>query len=76
MPPKGRIEVNDFYCKGCGLCVKSCPNQVISLAQDRLNAKGYHPAEQAADGCIACGICAMVCPDAAITVYKLVEAKG
>jgi 2-oxoglutarate ferredoxin oxidoreductase subunit delta len=43
---------------------------VIRLAPDRLNPKGYHPAEQFQEGCIACGTCALVCPDAAITVYR------
>lgn len=71
MPAKGKIVVNDFYCKACGLCVSVCPTQVIRLAPERLNARGYHPAEQFDDGCIACATCAMVCPDVAITVYRL-----
>ena len=45
MPPKGRIVVNELFCKGCELCVDACPQDVIGLAADRLNAKGYHPAE-------------------------------
>ncbi len=73
MPSKGRIEVSDFYCKGCGLCVNFCPQQVIRLAPDRLNPKGYHPAEQFQEGCIACSTCALVCPDAAITVYRFAK---
>jgi len=46
---------------------------VIRLAPDRLNPKGYHPAEQFQEGCIACGTCALVCPDAAITVYRFAK---
>jgi len=75
MPAKGRIEVNEFYCKACGLCVDACPQQVIALSQNRINSKGYHPAELAEDGCTGCGICAMVCPDAAIAVYRILTAK-
>ena len=70
MPAKGRIEVNEMYCKGCELCVTACPPKVMDLAPERLNAKGYHPAELIDSGCTGCGICAIVCPEAAITVYR------
>jgi len=70
MPPKGRIEVNERYCKGCELCIEACPPNVLALALERLNARGYHPAELIEMGCTGCGICAVVCPEAAITVYR------
>ncbi len=70
MPVKGRVEVTEKYCKACGLCVAACPQSVLSLAMDRLNSKGYHPAELIAAGCTGCGICAIVCPEAAIEVYR------
>lgn len=70
MPPKGRIVVNEVYCKGCEMCVHACPQNVIALSADRITAKGYHPAGLTGDGCTGCGICAVVCPDAAITVYR------
>ncbi len=70
MPLKGRIVVNELYCKGCGLCVDACPQGVIGLAAERLNAKGYHPAELIKEGCTGCGICAIICPEAAITVFR------
>jgi 2-oxoglutarate ferredoxin oxidoreductase subunit delta len=71
MPAKGRIVVNELYCKGCEMCAEACPQDVIILAADRITAKGYHPAElKADDGCTGCGICAVVCPEAAITVYR------
>ncbi len=70
MAVKGRIVVNELYCKGCEMCVAACPQEVLALAADRITAKGYHPAELIADGCTGCGICAVVCPDAAITIYR------
>lgn len=70
MPLKGRIVVNEAYCKGCELCVGACPQDVLALAGERITAKGYHPAELIAQGCTGCGICAVVCPEAAIEVYR------
>jgi 2-oxoglutarate ferredoxin oxidoreductase subunit delta len=69
MPPKGRIVVNELYCKGCELCVTACPQGVMGLSE-QMNLKGYHPAELIAQGCTGCGICSVVCPEAAITVYR------
>jgi 2-oxoglutarate ferredoxin oxidoreductase subunit delta len=73
MALKGWIEVNEDYCKGCELCVLSCPQEVLALDMSRLTPKGYHPVHLAAEGCTGCAICAIVCPDAALTVYR--EAK-
>ena len=70
MPPKGRIVVNETYCKGCELCASACPQDVLALSNDRITPKGYHPAELIAEGCTGCGICALVCPEAAIAVYR------
>ncbi len=70
MPPKGRIVVDDRYCKGCEICVSECPQDVLELALDQMTPKGYHPAHLKALGCTGCGICAIVCPEAAITVYR------
>ncbi len=70
MPVRGTIEVDEFYCKGCELCVAACPQHVMALAMDRLTAKGYHPAQLIADGCTGCAICAIVCPEASIKVFR------
>jgi 2-oxoglutarate ferredoxin oxidoreductase subunit delta len=70
MAPKGRIVVNESYCKGCELCVGACPQSVLALSADRITAKGYHPAELIAEGCTGCSICALVCPEAAVIVYR------
>ena len=61
-------------CKGCGLCVTACPKKIVRLADDVLNAKGYHPAtvrEEDMEKCVACASCAKICPDSIITVEKL-----
>lgn len=75
MPPKGRIVVDDRYCKGCEICVSECPQDVLELAMDQMTPKGYHPAHLKDLGCTGCGICAIVCPEAAITVYRETQQK-
>lgn len=70
MPPKGRIVVDEVYCKGCNVCVANCPQEVLGLVEARITTKGYHPAALIAEGCTGCGICSVVCPEAAITVYR------
>jgi 2-oxoglutarate ferredoxin oxidoreductase subunit delta len=70
MPPKGRIVVNELFCKGCSLCVEFCPQGVLELGHERLTAKGYHPVELAKAGCTGCGICTIICPEAAIIVFR------
>lgn len=68
---KGAIVVDTERCKGCNLCVVSCPVDVISLAKD-VNIKGYNFAQPILeDTCIGCAACATVCPDGCITVYKI-----
>lgn len=58
-------------CKGCEICVVSCPTDVIALSEN-VNAKGYHPAHMKnPDACIGCNNCAMICPDGVISVYKV-----
>ena len=66
-----KITVNEVLCKGCGMCVNACPKDLLILAKDRINAKGYHPASIVnEEACIGCKSCAIMCPDVAITVEK------
>ena len=64
-----KIEISTNVCKGCGLCVRICPKNVIIISKG-LNDKSYHPAEYLGEGCIGCKSCALTCPDSAIEVYK------
>lgn len=66
-----KVIINELLCKGCGLCARACPKEVLALSKRKLNLKGYHPAEvvdQAA--CIGCASCARTCPDVAIRIEK------
>ena len=66
-----KMTVRTERCKGCGLCVDVCPKKIVTMATDRINAKGFHPAtviEQ--DKCIGCAFCATMCPDVVIEVER------
>jgi 2-oxoglutarate ferredoxin oxidoreductase subunit delta len=73
---KGKVEVNQDECKGCGLCVESCPAKELELSSE-LNHYGVHPVQYKGEGCSGCGICYFVCPEpGAITVYRLAAHKS
>ena len=66
-----RVTFKEDRCKGCELCVAACPKKIIHIAEDRLNAKGFKPAEVVEqEKCIACASCAKVCPDVVIEIEK------
>ena len=67
---KGDIVINVERCKGCEVCVPSCPFEVIAMAKE-VNGKGYHFARKVNDECTGCTNCALVCPDGVITVYRI-----
>ena len=68
---KGAIVVNTDRGKGCALGVEACNDDVIALAQKKVNVHGYPYVEAARpDDCIGCASCGVVCPDGCITVYK------
>jgi 2-oxoglutarate ferredoxin oxidoreductase subunit delta len=70
-PARGNILIDTEECKGCGLCVESCPPECLELVPE-LNAYGIHPARYTGEGCTGCGICFYCCPEpGAITVYRL-----
>lgn len=65
------VTVDIEYCKGCGLCVDFCPQEIMQLDTEVITQKGYHPAHCVdQEACTACLNCAMMCPDVAIKVVK------
>ena len=69
--PKGNVVIDSEECKGCGLCVESCPTHLLELDPE-LNAYGVHPARYKGENCNGCGICFYCCPEpGAIAVYKM-----
>ena len=66
-----KITINEELCKGCGLCARACPKNLIELSKTKLNAKGYHPAViNDVEKCIACASCARTCHDVVIHIEK------
>jgi NAD-dependent dihydropyrimidine dehydrogenase PreA subunit len=75
MAARGKVTIDVEECKGCGLCVESCPPKCLVLAPE-LSAYGVHPARYTGEGCTGCGICFYCCPEpGALTVYRLPAAK-
>jgi nitroreductase/NAD-dependent dihydropyrimidine dehydrogenase PreA subunit len=52
-------------CTGCGLCVKVCPSETISMQDDKARVTG--------DRSLQCGHCVAVCPADAVRVDSIDE---
>jgi 2-oxoglutarate ferredoxin oxidoreductase subunit delta len=57
---RARVTVFANWCKGCGLCVAFCPQQVFEEDDES------HPIVAHPERCTGCGWCTMHCPDFAI----------
>ena len=69
------VEINDGYCKGCGICVTVCKTDCLEI-REGYNQSGYYVVEAVAiDKCTGCGACVKLCPEFAVTVYKYKEAS-
>jgi 2-oxoglutarate ferredoxin oxidoreductase subunit delta len=66
----GKIAIDKERCKGCQLCIVTCPKKSIRLSE-AFNEKGYHfVIFQEESECTSCTFCGRICPDMAIEVYK------
>ena len=67
---KAWIEVQEDWCKGCGLCKEACKLGLIEFSEG-FNTRGFHPIRLTEpEKCSGCMACALVCPDAVIEVYR------
>lgn len=57
-----RVEINRAACTGCGVCIETCPTDVLRLDKE---AKAFAAYGQDCQGCF---ICQWDCVFAAITV--------
>lgn len=58
-----RVEVNERACTGCGVCVETCPTDVLRLDPDR-KARMAYPQD-----CQGCFVCQWDCAYGAIRVH-------
>jgi len=64
------IYIDEMFCKGCGICVRYCPQQILEL-KDNVNSRGYYvPRVIDESECTYCRNCDLFCPDFAIFVEK------
>lgn len=69
-------QIDVERCKGCGLCVKFCPQGALEMSPER-NSKGYEPAHLVhPELCNGCALCAQMCTDVAITVYRRMNLRA
>ncbi len=68
----GTVIIVTEICKGCELCIASCPQESLGLSTS-INRKGYRYATLLLNNCTGCVNCALVCPDSAITVYREIK---
>jgi len=68
--PKGTVVIDRERCKGCGLCIAFCPEDVLAYSAE-YNPSGYNIVYmKEPERCIGCAFCAQTCPDIAIEVYQ------
>ncbi|MCQ2977801.1 MAG: ferredoxin family protein [archaeon] len=67
------IIVDSNLCKGCDICIITCPKDVYAKSE-KVNKKNvYVPYASNEDNCTYCGLCELSCPDQAIYVEKEVK---
>jgi 2-oxoglutarate ferredoxin oxidoreductase subunit delta len=66
---RGHVTVFGKWCKGCGLCIAFCPQQVFEVDADG------HPIVAHEEKCTACNWCYYHCPDCAIVVDLVGDSK-
>jgi Pyruvate/2-oxoacid:ferredoxin oxidoreductase delta subunit len=60
-------SLNTDTCKGCGVCLKRCQMEAISLADKK--------AALDLNRCIGCGLCVSTCPTESLSLLRKAKAK-
>jgi 2-oxoglutarate ferredoxin oxidoreductase subunit delta len=63
-----KISIIPRFCKGCEICVKLCPTQVLGMEMFLVKVFDI-------DKCNACMLCELRCPDFAIFIDKKIVDK-
>lgn len=65
---KKSVIINENFCKACGYCIDTCPDDALSFKKN-FNSNGYHPVKWKGE-CSFCGSCYLICPDNAIQIKE------
>ncbi len=72
------VSIDTEACTGCGQCATSCPAQIITIVDQKIEATGgdgerlVHKAQVNSDGdeCLGCESCVVVCDVGGVTVQE------
>jgi 2-oxoglutarate ferredoxin oxidoreductase subunit delta len=71
MKKNNRVIIDQASCKGCRLCIITCPEKILELDESTVNSIGYNPAVCVdMSKCTACTLCGRICPDSVITIER------
>jgi NAD-dependent dihydropyrimidine dehydrogenase PreA subunit len=62
------VQINLELCNGCGICVKSCPADVIRMNTENKVAIILYP-----EDCVVCCWCIAECPQEAVIISPVVK---
>ncbi|MFH1201441.1 MAG: 4Fe-4S dicluster domain-containing protein [Candidatus Omnitrophota bacterium] len=67
-----KIKIEKDRCKGCFLCIESCPQKLIEISPifNKLGIRPAAPKKGPGKLCTGCCFCAIICPDGCIEVFK------
>jgi len=69
-----RVRTNPETCKACGLCVKRCPMDALSLQEsERATNKKGKAAVLKPELCLGCGVCVYKCPTQSLILERREE---
>ena len=66
-----RIEIREKACRGCELCIDTCPTDVLTLDQSSRKSR-----VERVENCIACLSCTYICPSGAIVHHDFHQVKN
>jgi NAD-dependent dihydropyrimidine dehydrogenase PreA subunit len=61
-------RIDSVLCNGCGICVTSCPADVIRMDQESKKAVIRYPQD-----CVVCCWCFVECPEDAVFISPVVK---
>ena len=65
---KGKPLINIERCKGCELCIRTCPKKILEMSKETNSQGVNYPVCIDENACIGCTFCATMCPDCCIEI--------